>query len=39
MNVDVAAVVAGAFAPFEPDELLLGLVLNMVYEPMEMAQA
>lgn len=39
MNVDVAAVVAGAFEPFEPDELLLGLVLNMVYEPMEMAQA
>lgn len=39
MNVAFAAVVEAAFVPFEFDESLLGLVLDMIYEPMEMAWA
>lgn len=39
MNVAFAAVVEAAFVPFEFDESLLGLVLDMIYEPVEMAWA
>lgn len=38
MKVVAIAIVAAAFVPFEFDKLLVGFVLNMVYEPMEIAR-
>lgn len=38
MNMVAVAVVAAKYTPFELGESLLRLVLDMVYEPVEMAR-